>query len=186
MLVVVLDGGHEDVPDAQLVGEHAARHEPAAGDDEQHVVLASDLLGEVRDHRREVLPGDVVLLGRRHGDRVAPRLGLDRPHRACTVLGAWSGRQSGLAEEQVVLPDVIVHLQCDVIAGSGPLDMAVIHLHRHDRLHEIGRVAADVDALADSERLMERDGRHREMGEVVRDRADRVGRVVVLAHGKPP
>src|SRR3990172_5329443 len=76
--------------------------------------------------------------------------------------------------------------QCDPLAGPGPLDMAVIPLHRHDRLHEIGRVAADVDALADSERLMERDGRHREMGEVVRDRADRVGRVVVLAHGKPP
>ena len=63
VLVVVLDRRHEDVPDAQLVGEHAAGHEAAAGDDQHHVVLATDLLGEARDQLREVIPGDVVLVG---------------------------------------------------------------------------------------------------------------------------
>ena len=56
-VVVVGDGGHQDVPDPEAVGEHPGRDHPAAGD-RQHRVAgdAANLLGERGDEPVEVVP----------------------------------------------------------------------------------------------------------------------------------
>ena len=62
VVVVERDGGDQDVAVPEQVREHARRHEPAAGDREQDVVVAPDLLGEALDEALERVPGDDVAL----------------------------------------------------------------------------------------------------------------------------
>ncbi len=50
LVVVELDGGDQDVADAQAVGEHPGRHQAAAGDREQEIErLVGEAFGEPGD-----------------------------------------------------------------------------------------------------------------------------------------
>ena len=85
-VVVVRDGGHENVPDPKAIGKHPRRDHPAAGD-RQHRVTgdAAYLLGERGAQAVQVVPRNNVAFdvdqprpagdGRDHVDR---RVGLDR------------------------------------------------------------------------------------------------------------
>ncbi len=80
-LVVVLDGGDEDVAEPESVGEHPGRDHAAAGDREHDVEpLAGEPVGEDADEPVELVPADDVALRRRHGSHRAQ--GYDSGHAA--------------------------------------------------------------------------------------------------------
>ena len=65
LVVVVLDGGDQDVADAQPVGEHPGRDEAAARDRQHEVeLLAAEPIGKPGDEFVEHVPGHDVLRGR--------------------------------------------------------------------------------------------------------------------------
>ena len=67
-LVVVLDGGDEDVAEPQSVGEHPGRDHAAAGDREHDVeALAGQPVGQDADQPVELVPADDVALRRGRG-----------------------------------------------------------------------------------------------------------------------
>ncbi len=75
LVVVELDGGNEDVPDPQSIGEHPRRHETAAGDRQHQIERRSgQSVGQSGDEPVELVPGhDVPVRGRRlHRHRIRP------------------------------------------------------------------------------------------------------------------
>src|SRR3990170_2583897 len=79
-------------------------------------------------------------------------------------------RPSGRDAEDLVVPaDALAHPERHLRAALGALHGTVLDLERLDDLAEIGRVAAEVDRVADLERpAVEADGRDADPGIVVR------------------
>ena len=99
---------------------------------------------------------------------------------------ASRARESPLAVDQVVLADVLRHVDRNVVAGLSVGDRCVVDLHRAHRLDEVGGVTVDVDEVADVEGLRQAHRGHVQMAEVVSDRPDRRGGVVLGRHRAPP
>ncbi len=63
-----------------------------------------------------------------------------------------SGSTAPNAVDPIVLPDAFCHLDSDLVAGGGHLDLPMIHLHLHDPVLEIRRVPLEAHDVADAER----------------------------------
>jgi hypothetical protein len=95
-------------------------------------------------------------------------------------LGPQDSRDySGFSEDQVVVTHVVVDLERDVVSRAGLLDLRVLDLHRAHRLDQVRRVSVDVDPLTHPQGSIEPDPGNRDVAEVMSDRADRVGGIVV-------
>ena len=90
--------------------------------------------------------------------------------------------RSGLPEDHVMFPDVTLDRERNIVARPGPFDPAALDLHRTDCLHEVSRVALDVDSVTNLQRCRQPNRGYRQIRVPMGDCPDRVASLVLLRH----